>query len=280
MTEQDPSPSSTQTAGEQLAQTRKERGLSVADVAAKLRIAPRQIEALEADDYDRLPGHTIARGFVRNYARFLQLDPEIVLKAFEKQTTNTVASRITLRDQNVQFSESGMGHRNRPLLRLTLGILVLTALAYAAWRWDGNFGPSANQATPSTSANSSTPKVVIQPLPATIAPEPVAPPPATEGLGVVMPGTPASPDVLPSSIAESVVHLAFDGASWVEVRDRSGKVVWLKNNPAGAEHDITAPPPLSFTIGNAAKVKMTYNGDAFDLTPHIQGNIARFKIEQ
>jgi cytoskeleton protein RodZ len=279
MTEQDPNPSSTQTAGAQLAQTRKERGLSVADVAAKLRIGSRQIEALEADDFDRLPGHTIARGFVRNYARFLQLDPEIVLKAFDKQTTNTVASRITLRDQNVQFSESGMGHRNRPLLRLTLGILVLTALAYLAWRWDGNFGPSANPATPSTSANSSTAKVVIQPLPVTIAPELVAPA-ATGGLGVVMPTTPASPGALPSSLAESVVHLAFDGASWVEVRDRSGKVVWLKNNPGGTEQDITASPPLSFTIGNAAKVKMTYNGDAFDLTPHIQGDIARFKIEQ
>ena len=277
MTEHEPSPSSTQTAGEQLAQMRKERNLSVADVAAKLRIAPRQIEALEADDFDRLPGHTIARGFVRNYARYLQLDPETVLESFEKQTTNKVASRIILRDQNVQFSESGMGHRNRPMLRLTLGILVLTGLAYVAWRWDGNFGPSANQTSPSTGATGSTPKVTIQPLPVA-----GAPPSASEALGVAMPesATPAMPRAAPSSIAEHVVHLAFGGASWVEVRDPSGKVLWLKNNPAGTEHDINAPPPLSFTIGNAANVKMTYNGDAFDLTPHIQGSIARFKIEQ
>ncbi len=277
MTEHESSPTSTRTAGEQLAQMRKERNLSVADVAAKLRIAPRQIEALEADDFDRLPGHTIARGFVRNYARYLQLDPETVLEAFEKQTTNKVASRITLRDQNVQFSESGMGHRNRPMLRLTLGILVVTALAYVAWRWDGNFGPSANQASPSTGANGSTPKVTIQPLPVAMAPQS-----ASDALGVAMPesATPAMPAAVPSSIAEHVVHLAFGGASWVEVRDPSGKVLWLKNNPAGTEHDITAPPPLSFTIGNAANVKMTYNGDAFDLTPHIQGSIARFKIEQ
>ena len=276
MTEQDPSESSTQTAGEQLAQKRKERNLSVADVAAKLRIAPRQIEAMEADDFDRLPGHTIARGFVRNYARFLLLDPESVLEAFEKQTTNKVASRITLRDQNVQFSESGIGHRNRPMLRLTLGLLILTGLAYAAWRWEGNFGPSAKQATPATTANSPTPNLAVQSLPVVTSSAPIAPP--TPGaLGVAVP---ESATLAPSNIAEHVVHLAFEGASRVEVRDQSGKVVWLKNNPTGTVQDITTPPPLSFTIGNAAKVKMTYNGDAFDLTPHIQGGIARFKIER
>ena len=198
MTEQDPSESSTQTAGEQLAQKRKERNLSVADVAAKLRIAPRQIEAMEADDFDRLPGHTIARGFVRNYARFLLLDPESVLEAFEKQTTNKVASRITLRDQNVQFSESGIGHRNRPMLRLTLGLLILTGLAYAAWRWEGNFGPSAKQATPAITANSPTPNLAVQSLPVVTSSAPIAPL-TPEALGVAVP---ESATLAPSNIAE------------------------------------------------------------------------------
>src|SRR5690606_29886115 len=63
-------------AGAALARAREEQGLALADVAQQLKLAPRQIEALEQERFGALPGPTIARGMLRNYARLLKLDPE------------------------------------------------------------------------------------------------------------------------------------------------------------------------------------------------------------
>ncbi|HVL34690.1 MAG TPA: helix-turn-helix transcriptional regulator, partial [Burkholderiales bacterium] len=62
--------------GVELRSAREAGGLSIDDVAQQLKFAPRQIESLENERFDRLPGPTIARGMVRNYARLLKLDPE------------------------------------------------------------------------------------------------------------------------------------------------------------------------------------------------------------
>ena len=55
--------------GRMLREAREHLGLSVADVAAQIKFAPRQIEALEADDFKHLPEAAFLRGFVRSYAK-------------------------------------------------------------------------------------------------------------------------------------------------------------------------------------------------------------------
>src|SRR5262245_39729621 len=71
------------TPGTQLRAARTAAGLSVAEVAAQMRISPKQVEALEADRYAELPGTVFVRGFIRNYARVLKLDPVPLLHALE-----------------------------------------------------------------------------------------------------------------------------------------------------------------------------------------------------
>ena len=265
-------------AGRWLAQARKDHHLSVTDVAAKLRLAPRQIEAIEADDYERLPGKTIVRGFVRNYARLLQLDPAQVVAAYDRTVPGGDDQRISVPHQNVQISEVSSGHRNRMVLWLTLGLGILVVLGFLAWWREGGIATAPKPATsavtiPEIADNA--PVAADAPTPPLVFSEPA---PATVGSDAPSVASPTDP--IPATTAENVVHLAFVGASRVEVRDAGGKVVWKKTNPAGSEQDITAPLPLSFTIGNAAKVKMTHNGEAFDLAPHISGSIARFKLER
>ncbi|PZP49993.1 MAG: hypothetical protein DI596_15360, partial [Azospira oryzae] len=63
----------TQGPGRRLADERRRQGLSVVEIGRLIKLAPRQVEALEADDYERLPGNTFVRGFVRNYAKALRL---------------------------------------------------------------------------------------------------------------------------------------------------------------------------------------------------------------
>ncbi|MEO8847522.1 MAG: RodZ domain-containing protein [Casimicrobiaceae bacterium] len=68
-------------AGAMLAHARDEAALSVDTVAAQLKLAPRQVRALESGDFAALPGRTFVRGFVRNYARLLGIDAANVLAA-------------------------------------------------------------------------------------------------------------------------------------------------------------------------------------------------------
>lgn len=69
----------TPSVGRSLREAREQLGMSVNDVANRIKFAPKQIESLEADDYVRLPEAAFVRGFVRSYARLLQLDPAVLL---------------------------------------------------------------------------------------------------------------------------------------------------------------------------------------------------------
>lgn len=67
--------------GMALREAREAMDLSVHDIANRIKFAPRQVEALEANDYANLPQATFLRGFVRSYARVLQLDEAALIAA-------------------------------------------------------------------------------------------------------------------------------------------------------------------------------------------------------
>jgi cytoskeleton protein RodZ len=67
------------TLGTTLREARERGGFSVADVAHQIKFAPRQIEALEADDFQNLPEMTFLCGFVRSYAKVLNMDAQPLL---------------------------------------------------------------------------------------------------------------------------------------------------------------------------------------------------------
>jgi len=66
--------------GSALAQARIRAGLSVEQVAARLRLHPKQVEALEREEFERLPAPAYVSGFVRNYGRELKLDTSVLLE--------------------------------------------------------------------------------------------------------------------------------------------------------------------------------------------------------
>src|SRR4030095_10515689 len=69
------------TAGALLREARESAGMSIDAVAQQLKLAPRQVLALADSDFAPLPRRTIVRGFMRNYARLVHIDPEAVLGA-------------------------------------------------------------------------------------------------------------------------------------------------------------------------------------------------------
>jgi cytoskeleton protein RodZ len=79
--------------GARLRGAREAAGLSLDQVAQQLKLAPRQVKALEDENFAELPGRTFSRGFVRNYARLLNLDPEDLLLHLPDAATHLPSAR-------------------------------------------------------------------------------------------------------------------------------------------------------------------------------------------
>jgi cytoskeletal protein RodZ len=118
----------TLTTGQQLRQAREERGLSVAQVAKATHIRPHYVEALEADNFAFLPSMAHGRGFVRAYARYLNIDPVPMLDAMGgpptvpiKAASETQAPGLSGGDAENIFREIGERLRKqREILGLSL----------------------------------------------------------------------------------------------------------------------------------------------------------------
>src|SRR6185312_14687662 len=78
--------------GETLRRERVRQGFDVEYIATRTKIGLHLIEAIEADQFDRLPGGVFARSFVRQYARLLGLDEEELVGQFNKQFEELVAA--------------------------------------------------------------------------------------------------------------------------------------------------------------------------------------------
>lgn len=95
MTDSEPVAAPSIPVGATLREARERAGLSVADVASRIKFAPRQVEALEAEDFAHLPESAFLRGFVRSYARLLQIDEVPLLAALPQNKVHTTVSVST-----------------------------------------------------------------------------------------------------------------------------------------------------------------------------------------
>lgn len=173
--------------GRILAAAREAQGLTVAQVADKLKLTSRQIEAIEAEDAARLPEPVFVRGFVRNYARMLgvPLGSLPVITEVPAAPTET----ITAHSEEVRFRPSPV--RRWVLLPFAVFILFLVLVA-ALYAWLSQGEEAYVPASPTVSS---------QPLPA---PEPVVPaaPPAVPAEGTPAPdaGVPTTSAPLPPAV--------------------------------------------------------------------------------
>lgn len=269
--------------GAELARAREERGLALSDVALQLKFSARQLEALEQERFELLPGGTFVRGMVRAYARLLKVDAEPLLgrltDRFDAPDSNRLAARYK---QPVPFSD---GARKSTFVYLGASLGVLVAVGAIAYQWYREHNAPRQ---PTASAPKAAPKAA---KPAPAATQPVVEAKVAEKVAVVAKdkAIPASEKaekalkeaaLIQKPIPTGVHRIVFqcEEEAWLEVRDSAGRQLLSSLNPPGCERVVQGRGPFELVIGNASHVRVLHNDREVDLRPHSKQDIARFTI--
>ena len=267
-------------AGETLRRERLKRKLNLDQISLELKISGRLLEAIESDQYDRLPGGVFAKAFVRQYACLLGLDGEElatqVQRAMDPPTPHFAEKSrpavIPIGRPKVEEWRGGGNGRFQLSGSLPAAVLVVVVMlicsAVYAWMQRPRTTATA-QATPPAS-------IRIDPAPAPVSappPQPAATEPAPS-TPITTPTTPAPvPAALPASkpVESARVSAPTTSAGPVHVEVVADKTVWMLARVDGKfafsgtmepndRRTIDAEKDVLLRLGNAGNVTISLNG--------------------
>ncbi len=251
-------------AGAALLMERRRQGLSLGDISRQLKLSVRQVEALERDDYSGFTGPVFVHGFIRNYAKLLNLDPDPLIRAADqilnppapaREPVAAVASPLVVRRRKIGMVPA-----------VSAGAAVAVAVAVAVLV--GNRGVS--KPAPD--------EPVITAVEQTARPKERAP--AAKPAAAQPAAKPAASNAVAAEPGErATLRMVFDQESWVEIKDRNGNTIFGQLNPAGSRRSVSGEPPFDVVVGNAAGVRVTYKDETVDLSAHTQVDVARLTLE-
>ncbi|MHB8787038.1 MAG: RodZ domain-containing protein [Thauera sp.] len=299
--------------GAQLRRAREARGESIHEVAFALKLSPRQVEALERDDFGALPGMAFVRGFMRNYARYAGLDAAPLLAAVQRLAGEGSPDLSPIRNADGDLPSGGS--RRSGSFPAGAVVLVLLVLLGTGWYFDWfrteptssveiavepapNFAPApvqvieppalvapavTNEPAPTAVGEGAAADDAGAPQQADVAPDGAASaqPPAPEPVATVdATAAPAQPEPVEASAVPAGGQLSFrfGGESWVEVRDAAGAILYSGTNRAGSTRTVQGTPPFALVVGNAANVTLEHDGKPVDLAAATRGSVARLTL--
>ncbi|WP_338765077.1 helix-turn-helix domain-containing protein [Massilia sp. METH4] len=186
-----------------LAAQREAMGLSVEQIADQLKLAPRQVVAIEQGDYASLPNMAVTRGFIRAYAKVVRLDPAPLVAQIEVTPAVTATDHHPVRREKITttFSESRFPtlteRHSKPKMWIIGGVVALAVVGVAAAWQAGLLSPAAltkpGTATPAVVGTPAAPgtAATTAPAPATAA---TTPPLLSPNVPLVSTPGPATPE--------------------------------------------------------------------------------------
>ncbi len=254
--------------GAQLRKAREAKGLSLAHIAEVTKISVRALEAVERNDYSRLPGGIFMRSFVRAYANEVGLDADATLKAFLAECPENVGSVPTGAPESIDGPSSERWYHRVPWGRLALVVLIMAAIAGSAfYLYSRRALPEPRQAVAQNEPPA--PAVVAPPAPVPAAPAatptvrpPQAPSAAAVGSAARVDPPPAETHTTPSAAlpgARLTLGLTAAAPCWVEVTV-DGRAPDARMFTQG-EHLLVRVDTLAVVkVGDAASMQVTING--------------------
>lgn len=302
--------------GERLRLAREDKKITIAEVAAQLRLTKDNVAYLETDQWDKLHGRPYARGYFSNYVNFLGLPHNEMLALFNLEYTTA--------DPSMDGFKRPENNNGFPVVAVSL-LIIIAVVAWFAYQYWLEIqtetpiveDPMAEQLEFSTIEDAFS-RSIVEPLPAIESES--APSLAEEEISdnqmtaeqltettvlsvdpIMAAETPESQIALATEpLAENELMVAtddqlfngetetisgnavfimqFEQDCWVEVTNSDTEKVVNRMAVAGDVIELTEKWPLLILLGNAAAVTATYNNEAFDISAHSNGNVARFSV--
>lgn len=283
--------------GAMLQEARKNAKLSLEHVASELRMTPKKVQAIEEDDFSRLPTQTFVRGYLRSYAKLVKLDPEEVLAAFRRSLTES-----GLKDDSDESPlEFRISRPKRPLWHFGVWVLILLAAIWLGSLWFVNNQSTISESLGSSTVSDSDSEAAAQAQPNDTAaagsevdgedaPEFAQPGESAgaqgdaeqaEFLPLAETGTEVPADsgasvetseptvqVTPMAAVAEVsdqgldrLQLEFSDECWLVVTDARGDVLHTDLMQAGQSLSLSGVAPFEVKLGNARAAQLTLNGE-------------------
>ena len=251
------------TIGEVLRLARINQGLSIEELQAKTDIQMNLLEAMEADDFDRLPSPFYARSFLRKYAWAVELDERIILDAYDS------GSMITYEEVDVDEEDlSGRRRSNKkktsylPLFYFVLFALsILIFVTYYVWNYiqtqpsPSSANYSVVNSTSSTTSSSSSSSSQVSSSSST----------AESTITVSGEGNRIEARYKTSKETATIQLTVSDATSWVSVSgsDLEGGVT-LSSDNKNAKTTVSTKEPVTITLGVVKGVTLTVDNQTID----------------
>lgn len=269
--------------GEQLRAAREARGVSLREISDQTRISMRYLEAIESDDYKRLPGGIFNKSFVKAYARHIGFDEKEALEAYLRAAREQGGDEeMPVFYQQPRVYTDGNSTRS-PLITLLLTILILglLVLGVIAGRhgWQRYLAPQRNDAA-------------TQPGPAGN----VTVPPAGSGQQSQNAGTAAANPGGPAPATQTGAGAPATAGPPIDVQVKAAnEVVWIRafvDDPAATHSafagnlnpgDVKEFKPdqrleLQFSKVRASGLQVFVNGRQLKVVPESKGTLASMVI--
>ena len=298
-----------QTPGQILKLARERLGLEQKDISSKLNLQVDTIDAVENDAAEKLPAPTYVRGYIRSYARMVQLNGDELIKLYENDAAAAPEIIPDIR-QHHQASST-----DKPVKAVTYLITFGLALLLIAWlqshyvvEKSGHASDTVADKITNDTNQAYSPSTV---LPAYDLPATELLPLSTSNLSVelISPGIETQSDIrskVPDLAEETTINTAIDlaigaagpeitgttvtpedriiftinRASWIEVHDSGKNSLYLGMGKPGEEINITGAAPFNVLLGYSPGVMVTFNGNKFNTEPFTKGSIARFTLSK
>lgn len=301
--------------GEQLRKGRERKQLSTQEVAEKLNLKHSFVLMIESDNYDSLPGVTFVRGYLRTYAKLVDVDPEALLDVYNSAFKEELRS-----EERYKPVESIRPQRSfsDPLIKYTTLIVIAALIGLSIMWWQSRNGDeplnlgSSETVTVETSEGETviaqmdlsgadesalTDKILDEEAPAdeqaaatdSTGTDQEASTTETADITAATSEATLTPDAAEqqavqeelrmTALGEETFTITFTEECWVEVTDSRGIKVVASLKQAGDQTLVEGLPPFKLMIGNAGGATVVYKDEVFDLTPHTnRNNIARFSL--
>ena len=308
---QEVAPAAAVSAGALLRQARQAQGVALEDLAATLKVPVEKLQALEDEDWQRLPDVVFLRALAQTICRTLHLEAAPVLALLPQQKVTALAPQGGL---NAPMRERGVpsilatNTQHSPWPWVVLLLIVLGGGGYLGVQWmapEWVRGVSTTVSAPSDPAGDSplfSPAVPeegdgggmgnmgdvaqageVPTVQAAALMQPALPEEEGAQPDFAAPAPAAEPAAAPAAQAAAsvspVLRITAKGATWVQVLDAQQRLLIEKILQDGEVFSTSAPKPLTVAVGKADLATVEVNGAPFDLQAVARSNVARFEVK-